>query len=117
VAAAADLVETRRGRVGPDARTSLSEARRHLAAAEVAAPTDPVAAVAEGERALALASSAQQQAERDLDRSSWSSGGGYGWGAGGGFGGTRRSHSAGSRSFIGGSSRSSGSHSFGGGRF
>jgi hypothetical protein len=118
-AAAADLVETRRGRIGAGARAALSEARRHLAAADAAAPTDAVAAVAEAQSALSLAGSAQQQAEADLSRSGWSSGAGYGWGGGAGFGGSRgsvgrtRSHGGGRRSMSSGGGRRHG----GGGRF
>ena len=49
-AAAADFISTRRGAVGPEARTRLAEAQRHLDAAEGMARQDPAAALARGPR-------------------------------------------------------------------
>ncbi|CCG01447.1 TPM domain-containing protein [Blastococcus saxobsidens] len=48
VAAATDFVDTRRGAVGPDARTRLAEAQRHLAAAVDLGAADPAAGRAAG---------------------------------------------------------------------
>ena len=47
IAAAADFIGTRRGAVGPEARTRLAEAQRHLDAAEGMARSDPSAALGE----------------------------------------------------------------------
>ncbi|HEV7186255.1 MAG TPA: TPM domain-containing protein, partial [Blastococcus sp.] len=44
-AAAADFISTRRGAVGPEARTRLAEAQRHLDAAEGIARNDPATAL------------------------------------------------------------------------
>ena len=106
VYAANDFITTRRGAVDSHARAALSEAARHLAAAESLAGYDPVAALAEAEQARRLAENAGQQAR--LDVQSWGGGGfgsdafagavlggilagghggGYGGGYGGGFGG------------------------------
>ncbi|WP_233498563.1 TPM domain-containing protein [Blastococcus sp. TF02A-26] len=85
IAAAGDFIATRRGAVGPEARTRLAEAERHLQAATGLAATDPVAALQEAQQADALASQALQRAQSDV--SSWNSGyggGGYGGGYGGG---------------------------------
>ncbi len=90
IAAAGDFIATRRGAVGPEARTRLAEAERHLQAATGLAPTDPVSALQEAQQADALAEQALQRAQSDM--SSWNSGyggGGYGGGGygGGGYGG------------------------------
>jgi hypothetical protein len=91
VAAAADFIATRRGAVGPEARTRLAEAQRHLDVAGRLGRDDPERALAEAQQADALARSALQLAQDDVDR--WSGGyGGYGGGFGvpGGFGGYGR---------------------------
>ncbi|WP_265522675.1 TPM domain-containing protein [Oerskovia flava] len=80
-----DFIETRRGAVGPEARTQLSEAIRLLGEARTLAPTDPVTALTHAQQADARAQSATQLAQRDA--SSWSQqGGGYGTGGGSGGG-------------------------------
>jgi hypothetical protein len=86
VAAAADFISTRRGAVGPEARTRLAEAQRHLDVAGQLRRDDPVSALAEAQQADQLARSALDLAQDDVAR--WS-GGGYGGGGygGGGFGG------------------------------
>ncbi|WP_409331217.1 TPM domain-containing protein [Trujillonella humicola] len=87
IAAAGDFIATRRGAVGPEARTRLAEAQRHLDAATQQGGSDPVTAVREAQQAEALAVQALQRAQSDVSR--WNSGG-YGGGAGyggGGFGG------------------------------
>ncbi|MEV4639287.1 TPM domain-containing protein [Actinoplanes sp. NPDC049548] len=73
VSAATDFITTRRGAVGTGARTSLSEAHRHLALAESLAETDPVAAMAEAQQAQQYAGAASSAAHSDVQ--SW---GGYG---------------------------------------
>ncbi|MGY1779878.1 TPM domain-containing protein [Geodermatophilus sp. SYSU D01036] len=86
VAAAADFVATRRGAVGPEARTRLAEAQRHLDAAVGTGRTDPEGALREAQLADQLAQSALQLAQADV--AGWSSGygGGFGGGHGGGYG-------------------------------
>ena len=81
VAAAADFIDTRRGAVGPEARTRLAEAQRHLEAAVELGRTDPVSALREAHQAGMLAQHALDLAQDDVDR--WQSGygpGGYGGG-------------------------------------
>ena len=48
IAAAADFIDTRRGAVGPEARTRLAEAQRHLDVAVDLGRDDPVARAARG---------------------------------------------------------------------
>ena len=59
------FIETRRGAVGPEARTRLSEAIRYLGEARALQPTDPVRALATAQQADSLAQSAAQLAQRD----------------------------------------------------
>ncbi|MFQ1003301.1 TPM domain-containing protein [Modestobacter sp. SSW1-42] len=77
--AAGDFISTRRGAVGPEARTRLAEAQRRLDAAVTAGPADPEAALAEAQQAATLAQHALDLARSDVDQ--WS-GGGYGGGPG-----------------------------------
>ncbi|MCZ2829919.1 TPM domain-containing protein [Modestobacter sp. VKM Ac-2986] len=79
VAAAGDFISTRRGAVGPEARTRLAEAQRRLDAAVSTGPADPVAALAEAQQAASLAQHALDLARADVDQ--WA-GGGYGGGPG-----------------------------------
>jgi tetratricopeptide (TPR) repeat protein len=81
----ADFVATRRGAVGGQARTRLAEAQRHLDRALALAPSDPVAALSEAQRADALAERAGQLARGDVNQ--WSMPEGDFFGAGGGMGG------------------------------
>ncbi len=89
IAAAGDFIATRRGAVGPEARTRLAEAERHLQAAVALGRDDPVTALREAQQAGSLGQSALDLAQADVSR--WSSGygggGGYGQGYGGGYGG------------------------------
>jgi hypothetical protein len=84
IAAAADFIDTRRGAVGPEARTRLAEAQRHLDVAVELGRDDPVTALREAHQATTLARHALDRAQDDVAQ--WS-GGGYGGGYGGGFGG------------------------------
>lgn len=66
VRAVSDYIDTRRGSIGPDARTRLAEARRHLQAAQDKAPTSPSEAIAHANAASTLASHAQSLANGDV---------------------------------------------------
>jgi len=63
-----DYIETRRGAVGPEARTRLSEAARLAQQAQVVLTTDPVAALAQVQQAGSLAEQAGQLAQADVQR-------------------------------------------------
>lgn len=78
VGAAQDLIATRRGAIGGEARTLLHQAQDALRRAEAAAEHDPVAALADARRADELAEQAQQRAYDDLQGPSGPWGGGYG---------------------------------------
>jgi hypothetical protein len=64
---ATQFITTRRGGIGEGARTRLSEAERRLAQAEALAQSDPIAALAEGQRARELAQGAFALAEADVE--------------------------------------------------
>ncbi|MGW0750192.1 TPM domain-containing protein [Streptomyces sp. NPDC002587] len=66
IGAATDYVTTSRGAVGSQARTRLAEAGRHLERAVSLAAADPAGALADAQRADALARQAQQLAEQDV---------------------------------------------------
>ncbi|MET0899629.1 MAG: TPM domain-containing protein [Mycobacterium sp.] len=147
VKAVSDFIDTRRGSIGPDARTRLSEAGRQLEAAEAKKTTAPAEAIAHANGAAALAAQAQSLANNDVQSAQMHySGGQYGGGSGdlgaviggilignvlrGGFSGNWNSgggswgggygggRSSGRSTSFGGSSRSSSrSYSGGGGRF
>jgi uncharacterized membrane protein YgcG len=141
--AASDFITTRRGAVGAEARTRLSEASRHYEQASGAAQSDPVAALRDATTAESLARHALDLAQHDASRfdrgsdasdhggDNWGailggiligsvlSGGqghGGGWGFPGGFGGGRRTGGGGFGvgSFGG---RGMGGRRGGGGRF
>ncbi|OCB43651.1 hypothetical protein A5721_23765 [Mycobacterium vulneris] len=143
IKAVSDFIETRRGSIGPEARTRLAEAQRQLQAAEAKRAQNPNEAVAHANGASTLAAQAQGLANDDVRAAQRSytsqygggggsdtgavlggilignilrgGGGGFGGGYGGGFGGGR---SMGRPTSYGGSSHSSGrSYSGGGGRF
>ncbi|MFC7878261.1 TPM domain-containing protein [Isoptericola sp. NPDC057391] len=115
VRATQDYVATRRGAVGPEARTRLAEAARLVAEAQALQAQDPAAALERAQQAERYAQQATQLAEQDT--SSWGanqggqggpnvggmvlggilldsvlrgSGGGIVGGFGGGYGGRRR---------------------------
>ncbi|WP_454778604.1 TPM domain-containing protein [Georgenia muralis] len=83
--ATTDYINTRRGSVGTEARTRLSEATRLAAEANRLAGSDPVAALQLVTRAEQMALSAQQLAERDANRFDDSFTGGFGGGRRGGL--------------------------------
>ncbi len=143
IKAVSDFIETRRGSIGPEARTRLAEAQRQLQAAEAKRAANPNEAVAHANGASTLAAQAQGLANDDVRAAARSytsqygggggsdmgavlggilignilrnGGGGFGGGFGGGYGGGR---SMGRPTSYGGSSHSSGrSYSGGGGRF
>lgn len=146
VKAVSDFIETRRGSIGPEARTRLAEAQRQLQAAEAKRASNPNEAVAHANGASTLAAQAQSLANDDVRAAQRSytsqygggggsdmgavlggilignvlrGGGGFGGGFGGGYGGGwGGGRSMGRPTSYGGSSHSSGrSYSGGGGRF
>ena len=147
VKAVSDYIDTRRGSIGPDARTRLSEAGRQLEAAEAKKTTAPAEAIAHANGAAALAAQAQSLANNDVQSAQSHYAGQYGgggsndlgaviggilignvlrggfsgnWNSGGGSwgGGYGGGRSSGRSTSFGGSSRSSSrSYSGGGGRF
>ena len=66
VRAVSDYIDTRRGSIGPEARTRLHEATRHLEAAKAKRGTDVSAAIAHANGAARLAAQAQQLANNDV---------------------------------------------------
>ena len=126
ITAAGDFISTRRGAVGPEARTRLAEAQRHLDAAVGTGQADPPAALREAQQAAQLARHALDLAQADVSR--WSAGGGAGHGGPGygpvGYGGGRGGVDLGSMVLggilFGGGSRGGGGlggGGFGGGGF
>src|SRR3712207_4713880 len=61
--AAADFISTRRGAVGPEARTRLAEAQRHLDVAVDSGRADPLSALRETHQATTLAQQALDLAQ------------------------------------------------------
>lgn len=106
-------IDAQASSVGPEARTRLSEAGRHLAQAQQAQATDPVTALAEAEEADRLAAAAASLARADVQRAesrqgaSGSWGGGWGSSTWGGGGSSRRSTRSSSRRSGSSSRRSS----------
>ncbi|AUM17214.1 TPM domain-containing protein [Rhodococcus ruber] len=68
VTAAADFIGTRRGVIGAEARTRLSEAQRHLQAAQQLAAHDPGRALQHAQAAGTLAANALRAAQNDVQR-------------------------------------------------
>ncbi|OBH43357.1 TPM domain-containing protein [Mycobacterium mantenii] len=66
VRAVSDYIDTRRGSIGPEARTRLAEAKRHLQAAEDKRSTLPTEAIAHANAASTLAATAQSLANDDV---------------------------------------------------
>jgi TPM domain len=134
VRAASDYIDTRRGSVGPEARTRLAEAGRHLQAARDKRSTNVTDAIAHAHTAASLAAEAQSLADDDVRfvQRSYTGGGGshmgammggiilgdllggaMGGGVGGGWGGGGWSPA----SYGGSSGDSDGGFMGGGGRF
>ena len=80
VASTQRFLETRRGAVGTDARTRLSEAQRHLDQAHALATTDPEGSLREATTAAELATRAAASAQQDV---SWAQSSESSWGGGG----------------------------------
>ncbi|MFC4553817.1 TPM domain-containing protein [Georgenia faecalis] len=91
IRAVSDFIDTRRGAVGTEARTRLSEASRLAQEAHALAVSDPSAALDLVDQAEHLAQAAQQLAERDANsfQDPFGGGGFGGGGFGGGYGGRR----------------------------
>lgn len=145
IKAVSDFIETRRGSIGPEARTRLAEAQRQLQAAAAKRTENPDEAVAHANGASTLAAQAQGLANDDVRAAQRSytsqygggggggsdmgavlggilignilrGGGGFGGGFGGGYGGGYGGgRSMGRPTSYGGSSRSSGRSYSGGG--
>jgi hypothetical protein len=92
IASGEQFLASRRGAVGTEARTRLSEASRNLNTAVQLAPNDPIAAVAAAQQASHLAEAGIRLAQADVDSfttgdySARSRGGGVGTGLGAGLG-------------------------------
>lgn len=86
VRSASDYIDTRRGVVGPEARTRLSEAARQLQAARDKRSTDLTEATAHANGAAMLAAQAQSLANADVTAAQRRFNGPYGGGRGGGGG-------------------------------
>ena len=66
VKAVSDFIDTRRGSIGPEARTRLSEANRQLEAAQAKQESDLTEAIAHANGAAMLAAQAQSLANDDV---------------------------------------------------
>lgn len=115
IATAKDFIAARRGGVGSEARTRLSEAERNFDYAVSIAGSDPTNALAYAQQAQQLAQQAIQYAQNDVDSfGQGGRGGGYGGGGGsmgGGMGGAILG------GIIGGLLSGGGGGGFGGGGF
>ena len=86
VRSVSDFIDTRRGSIGPEARTRLAEAVRHIGAAEAKRATDPSEAVAHANGAAMLAAQAQARPSADVEHAQRSYTGRCGGGGGGNMG-------------------------------
>jgi predicted nucleic acid-binding Zn-ribbon protein len=84
VRAVSDYIDTRRGSVGPEARTRLAEAVRHLQAAQDTRSTNLSEAIGHANGAAMLATQAQSMANADVAAAQRAYSGYYGGGGGGG---------------------------------
>jgi predicted nucleic acid-binding Zn-ribbon protein len=130
--AVSEYIDTRRGSIGPEARTRLAEASRHLQAASDKRSTDVSEAITHANTAATLAAEAQSLANDDVQSAQLAYTGRYGGGnhmgammggiiigdmlGGGGFGGGWGG-GWGPTSFGGSSGSSDGGFMGGGGRF
>ncbi len=85
VRSVSDFIDTRRGSVGPGARTRLTEAVRQLEAAQALKDTNPTEAIQHANGAATLAAQAQSMANADVQSAQQQYTGRYG--GPGGFGG------------------------------
>ncbi|KLO44692.1 TPM domain-containing protein [Mycobacterium nebraskense] len=83
VRAVSDYIDTRRGSIGPEARTRLAEARRHVQAARDKRATNPTEAISHANAASTLAAQAQSSANADVQSAqrAYARGGGSDMGA------------------------------------
>jgi TPM domain len=86
IKAVSDYIDTRRGSIGPEARTRLSEAYRQLEAAQAKRETNPAEAIAHANGAAMLAAQAQSLANADVQNAQRAYMGHYGGGGGGNMG-------------------------------
>ncbi|MGE0783128.1 TPM domain-containing protein [Mycolicibacterium sp.] len=86
VRAVSDYIDTRRGAIGPEARTRLAEAVRQLQAARDKQDTNLNEAIAHANGAAMLAAQAQSLANADVTAAQQHFGGPYGGGGGGNMG-------------------------------
>lgn len=84
VRSVSDFIDTRRGIIGPEARTRLAEAVRQIGAAEEKRVSDTAEAIAHANGAAMLASQAQNLANADVQNAHNSFMGPFGGGRGGG---------------------------------
>ena len=77
-----DFIDTRRGSIGPEARTRLAEAVRQLDAAQATRATNLAEAIAHANGAAMLAGQAQSMANSDVNAAQRSYTGHYGGGGG-----------------------------------
>ncbi len=127
--AVSEYIDTRRGSIGPEARTRLAEASRHLQAASDKRSTDLSEAITHANTAATLAAQAQSLANDDVQSAQLAytgrygggnhmgammggiiigdmlGGGGFGGGWGGGWGPTSFGGSSGGGGFMGGGGR------------
>jgi hypothetical protein len=81
VRSVSDYIDTRRGSIGPEARTRLSEADRQLEAAQATKSTNLTEAVAHANSASTLAAQAQSMANADVQAAQRAYTGRYGGGS------------------------------------
>ena len=86
VRSVSDFIDTRRGSIGPEARTRLAEAKRHLEAAQAKRTTNTSEAIQHANGAAMLAAQAQTLANTDVANAQRSYTGRYGGGGGGNMG-------------------------------
>ncbi|WP_193047240.1 TPM domain-containing protein [Mycolicibacterium baixiangningiae] len=86
VRSVSDFIDTRRGSIGPEARTRLAEAVRQISAADAKRSTNPSEAIAHANGAAMLAAQAQQLANTDVQYAQQAYTGRYGGGGGGNMG-------------------------------
>jgi hypothetical protein len=86
VRSVSDFIDTRRGSIGPEARTRLAEAVRQISAADAKRTTNPSEAISHANGAAMLAAQAQQLANSDVQQAQQAYTGRYGGGGGGNMG-------------------------------